>query len=182
MPGKVIRKRRRILIAGEGQGEQALVALLQKLCDQGNRDIHLQFVSSGGGDSLVVIRACVRTKHRQARTRKPPKNCIALLDYDRLHADRRVGRDAIAEAQRHQVHTVFIRPNLEGLLLRLHVNQETRKVPASIAHGELRKLWPEYEKPATAMELEDRFALNDLKRVAQKDDQVSQLLNLIGLE
>ena len=182
MPGKVIHKRRRILIAGEGQGEQALVALLQKLCDQGSRNIHLQFVGSGGGDSLVVIRACVRTKHRQARTRKPPKNCIALLDYDRLRADRRVGRDAIAEAQRHHVHPVIIRPNLEGLLLRLHMNQEDRSVPASIALGELRKLWPEYEKPATTMELEKRYALDDLKRVARNDNHISRLLNLIGLQ
>lgn len=182
MPGKVRRKRGRILIAGEGQGEQALVAWLQKLCVQRDQYVHLQFVSSGGGDGLAVVRACIRMKRRQARTRKPPKNCIALLDSDRLRTDRSFGRDAIAAAGRHQIHTVLVRPNLEGLLLRLHASREDRKVTANIALGELRKLWPEYEKRATAMELENRFALDDLKRVAQKDNQISQLLNLIGLE
>ncbi len=107
---------------------------------------------------------------------------IALLDSDRLDMDRKTGRDPIAEAKRDQIHTVRFRPNLEGLLLRLHAKQETRKVHAKTALYELRKLWPEYEKPATAMELENRFMLNDLKRVAQQDTQISQLLRLIGLE
>ena len=182
MPGMVRRKRRRILIAGEGQGEQALVAWLQELCDQERQCVHLQFTSSGGGDSLEVVQASTRTQHRQTRTRKPPTTCIALLDSDRLGPDNSVGRDALGEAERHNIHAVLVHPNLEGLLLRLHVKHETRMVPANIALGQLRKLWPEYEKPATAMELGNRFALVDLKRVAQIDNHISRLLSLIGLD
>jgi len=181
MQGKVRQKRRRILIAGEGQSEQALVAWLQKLCDQRDQYVHLQFVSSGGGDSLEVVQASIRRKNRQATTRRRPINHIALLDFDRLGADKRIGRDALAEAARHAIHAILVHPNLEGLLLRLHMNQETRKIPASIALGQLRKLWPEYDKPATALQLENRFALDDLKRVAQQDNHISRLLSLIGL-
>lgn len=130
---------------------------------------------------MEVVQASIRKKGRQVTTRTRPINCIALLDFDRLDSDKRLGRNALAEAERHAVHAILVHPNLEGLLLRLHANQQTRNVPASIALGQLRKLWPEYRKPAGAMELESRFTLDDLKRVAQNDNQISRLLNLIGL-
>ncbi len=114
-------------------------------------------------------------------TRKATKSCLALLDFDRVGTDQKAGRDALDEAERHEIHVILVHPNLEGLLLRLHADEETRKVPASIALAQLRKHWPEYEKPATAMELENRFALDDLKRVARKDEDISRLLGLVGL-
>lgn len=138
-PGKVTRKRRRILIAGEGKSEQSLVAWLQKLCIQRERRVHFEFVSSGGGDSLEVVRLAIRTRRKQADTRRRCEQCVALLDSDRLMEDTKRQRDAIALAMRNDVRSIFIQPNLEGFLIRLHKGQESRQVPTEAVPRELKK-------------------------------------------
>ena len=180
-PRKVTRKRRRILIAGEGQSEGSLVAWLQKLCDQEERRVHIEFKDSGGGDSLEVVRLAIRARRKYAHTRRRCNECLALLDSDRLTEDTKRQRDAIAHAKQNSVHAILIQPNLEGLLIRLHKGQESRQVPAEAVTRELNKLWAEYRKPATAMELATRFVLNDLIRTARHDDAIQELLQLIGV-
>ena len=180
-PGRVTRRRRRFLIAGEGQSEQAFVAWLQEQCDQSEYRVHFEFVSSGGGDGLEVVRLAIRARRKQAHTRRRCDRCLALLDSDRLLEDKRNKRDAVSEARRNGIQAVFVRPNLEGLLVRLHKGQENRQMPSEAAGRELKKLWPEYRKPSTAMELSRRFALNDLIRAAGHDNALEALLQLIGI-
>ena len=46
---------------------------------------------------------------------------------------------------------------------------------------ELRKVWPEYDKPPTADQLSARFTLSDVRRAARHDKELSQLLEILGL-
>ena len=65
--------------------------------------------------------------------------------------------------------------------MRLHPNMEQREVAPRDAESELRKVWPEYEKPPTASQLRRRFSVADLERVAKYDSQLRKLLVAVGL-
>ena len=47
---------------------------------------------------------------------------------------------------------------------------------------ELRKVWPGYDKGSlTSHQLKRRFGLNDLRRAAQKDEELRRLMGALGL-
>lgn len=105
-----------------------------------------------------------------------------LLDLDRMEEDRAAGRDALTEARKHRLEAVLFKPNLEGLLLRLHKGCEALSVPARDAVNQLRKLWPTYSKSSlTANQLRQRFSLGDLRRAAGHDEELHKLLLVLGL-
>ena len=76
---------------------------------------------------------------------------------------------------------MFLEPNLEGLLLRLHSGQERRSIVPGDTLNELRKVWPEYRKPPTAAQLRQRFDLPALQRAARHDQELQRLLPILGL-
>ena len=76
---------------------------------------------------------------------------------------------------------VFLRPNLEGMLLRLHIGHERRFVVPDDAERLLQRLWPEYRKPMSAGALARRFNLRDLERAAVHDTHLRDALTLLGL-
>ena len=104
-----------------------------------------------------------------------------MLDRDRIEAEPQEGVQAQAAATRYKLEIVFQDPNLEGLLVRLHTGQEQRKIRASDSESELRKLWPEYQKPPTAEQLRQHFTLDDVRRAAVHDQHLRTLLEVIGL-
>ena len=105
-----------------------------------------------------------------------------LLDADRIPQDRAAGRDAFRAAKKWGLKIILQRPNLEGLLLRLHEGREQRSITAEVAERELPKLWPEYVKGSlTAAHLKQRFSLVDLQRLARHDEQLRKLLEVLGL-
>ena len=74
----------------------------------------------------------------------------------------------------------MLNPNLEGLLLKLHSGHERRQVRSQDALKELKKVWPEYDKPPTADQLDQRFGVSDLLRVAQHDEHLQRLFEILG--
>ena len=72
-------------------------------------------------------------------------------------------------------------PNLEGVLLRLHPDNEQRAVSANDAERELKRVWQSYEKPPSSSQLSKRFSVDDLRRAAKHDSELRQLLTAIGL-
>ncbi len=76
---------------------------------------------------------------------------------------------------------VWLQPNLEGLLIRLHEGYEAREFQGEDTFAELQRLWPDYKKSVSAAELHSRFCLDDLKRAAGYDDQLKLLLEVISL-
>ncbi|MDE0420305.1 MAG: hypothetical protein OXK76_05360 [Gammaproteobacteria bacterium] len=106
---------------------------------------------------------------------------VVLLDEDRIDEDYRNGRDARAYARQSGIGIVLQTPNLEGVLLRLHPNNEQRVVSAHEAERELKRIWPSYRKPPSSTQLSSRFSLADLRRAAKHDPELRQLLTTIGL-
>ncbi len=175
-----VRPRRSFFIAGEGQSERPFVRFLQRLCDEAALHVHLDIKPQDGGGSVAVIEQAGHWLKRN-RSRREYQARLVLLDRDRIEAEPREGIQAQAAATRYKLEIVFQDPNLEGLLVRLHKGQEQRKIRASDSESELRKMWPEYQKPPTAEQLRQRFTLDDVRRAATYDQHLRKLLKVIGL-
>jgi len=141
--------------------------------------LHLDTKSADGGDSVVVVEEAARDLNRHPR-RQNISARLVLLDSDRIERDKQAGRDAQSGASKGNLELIFLHPNLEGLLLRLHEGHENRRI-GNNAEAELKKVWPEYSKQLTADQLIQRFVLSDLQRAAQYDDELERLLEILGL-
>ena len=172
-----VERRRVIFIGVEGVSDRAFVTFLQNCCDE--KGLHLNTKPADGGDSVVVVEEAARYLNRHPG-RRDISDRLVLLDSDRIEQDRHAGRDAQSVALRENLGLIFLHPNLEGLLLRLHEGYERRKI-VNNAEAELRKVWPEYSKQLTADQLRQRFALSDLQRAAQYDSELKRLLEILGL-
>ena len=177
---RLVQPRRSFFIAGEGQSERPFARFLQHLCDEAGLHVHLDIKPQDGGGSVAVIEQAGRWLKRN-RSRREYQARLVLLDYDRIEAEPQEGIRARAAAARYKLEIVFQDPNLEGLLVRMHAGQEQRRIRASDSESELRKIWPEYQKPPTAEQLRQRFTLADVRRVAGHDRHLRQLLEVIGL-
>lgn len=175
-----IERRRAIYIGVEGDSDRALAGFLQWCCDEAGLHLHLNIRPATGGDSYAIVEHARRRLKRHAG-RKEFQHTLVLLDRDRVNQDRGAGRDAPALAAKAHLQIIYQEPNLEGLLLRLHGNQEQRRVAAISAEAELRRLWPEYRKPPSVEQLKQRFKLEDVRRAAQYDQELRRLLNILGL-
>ena len=174
-----VERRRVIFIGVEGVSDRAFVTFLQNCCDEKGLHLHLNTKPADGGDSVVVVEEAVRYLSGHSGKRDI-KERLVLLDSDRIRQDKQAGRDAQSVASKEKLKLIFLRPNLEGLLLRLHDGYERRRI-VNNAEAELRKVWPEYSKQLTADQLKQRFALSDLQRAAQYDDELKRLLEILGL-
>ena len=173
-------ERRRVIFIGiEGASDRAFVRFLQNCCDEQGLHLHLNVGLGYGGDSVVVVEEAARYLNRHFE-RRDISYRLVLLDSDRIEQDRHAGRDAQSVALKEKLKLIFLHPNLEGLLLRLHEGYENRRI-VNNAETELRKVWPEYSKQLTADELSRRFTLSDLQRAAQYDIELKRLLKILGL-
>lgn len=177
---RAVPRRTPIFIGLEGRSEEAFVKFLQRCCKGEGLHVYLNTSVAGGGDSLAIVRDAGRYLARSSSPRQFSGKFV-LLDADRTEQDRRSRRDPSAAALRLGLRLVYLQPNLEGLLLRLHARHERRLVAARDAIRELQKIWPEYRKPPTADQLSRRFTLDDLRRTARHDDQLRELLRVVGL-
>lgn len=126
---------------------------------------------------MSVVEHCVRA----IRKNEPHDRRFALMDSDRLAEDRRSGRDPAPTAAEAGIELVLLEPNLEGLILRLHEGQETRKPAPGSVENDLKKLWPGYRKPPSADDLQKRFGVDDLRRAARRDERLRTLLEALEL-
>ena len=175
-----VKPRRVIFIGVEGESDRAFAQFLQRCCEEEGRHLHLMVKQGGGGDSVTVVEEAGRhlTRHSEKRG---IRDKLVLLDRDRIEQDLKAGRDAQAVASRLKLTIIFQAPNLEGLLFRLHQGHERRRITAGDAMTELLKVWPEYRKPPTADQLSRRFTLSDVRRAARHDEELRQLLEILGL-
>lgn len=174
-------RRKRVFVTAEGDGERALAQLLQGLCDEQALHIHLDVVVAGGGDTRAVVEYAVNRRRRHNETRVRDRGALVLLDADRLARDLAAGRDPETVPGRGDLRLVYLVPNLEGLLFRLHPGREARFVAPQDAERQLQGLWPDYRKPASAASLRRRFELNDLRRTASCDPDLYDALTFLDL-
>ncbi len=171
--------RRVIFIGVEGTSDRAFITFLQNCCDEKGLHLHLNVGLGYGGDSVVVVEEAARYLNRHFE-RRDISDRLVLLDSDRINQDIQAGRDARSVASKENLELIFLHPNLEGLLLRLHEGYESRRI-VNNAEAELQKVWPEYSKQLTANQLRQRFALSDLQRAARYDKELKRLLEILGL-
>ena len=103
------------------------------------------------------------------------------MDEDCIEENRQRGRDPFAGLAGEDLDLIRLVPKFEGLLLRLHPGCENRTVSAQAVKRNLRKEWPEYAKPISALKLGRRFQLQDLLQVARTDKNIRQTLEILGL-
>ena len=175
-------RRRRVFVGTEGESERSFAAWLQQLCDTNRRPpLHLDISLGSGGDGVRVVEDAATRYRRRSSQRGLFSAGLVLLDADRLDEDRQRGRDPEMAARGTGLRLVLLRPNLEGVLARLFPGNERRQLSIQDTEGVLRVQWPEYRKPATALELGRRFRLDDLRRAAAYDDALGTLLAVLGL-
>ena len=176
-----IPKRTRFFVCVEGRSEASLIAWWKKLSEQEKLHIHLDVYVSGGGDSRSIVDDAVNQLNRQSNSRVTPEAALVLLDFDRVPEDRKYGRDPEMAKGREKLQLIYLRPNLEGLLLRLCNGCETQYVSSDRALPNLRRHWEEYTKPMSAAAFEKRVNLDDLRRTANHDGDLQRALTTIGL-
>ncbi len=182
MPIKpLIKKRKRIFVGTEGESEKALVKWLQMLCDNAGAWVHLTCVAAQGGDCLSVVEYCY--KQYQEKTRKQGRfiGQLILLDTDRLESDIRAGRGPASFEGGVNFELVFLKPNIEGFYYRLHEGYENKAPSVHRTDRELIKIWPEYKKNTPSIDLDSKFTVEDVKRVANVDSDILKLVNILGL-
>lgn len=136
--------RRVIFIEVEGPSDRAFVRFLHDCCEKKGLHLHLDTKSADGGDSVVAVEEAARYLKRHSG-RRNIKDRLVLIDSDRINQDKQARRDAQSVALKENLELIFLHPNLEGLLLRLHKGHE-RRINVNNAEAELRKVWPQYSK------------------------------------
>ncbi len=154
---------------------------LQGLCDEHGLHLHLDVVVAGGGDTRQIVEFAVDHRRRRNESRSRDEGALVFLDADRLAQDKANGRDPETVAGRERLQLVYLRVNLEGLLVRFHAGCETHYPGATEARSRLEQLWPKYLKPMSAAALGQRFGLDHLRRAAAYDPGLRDALALLGL-
>ena len=174
-------KRKRIFVGAEGQSERSLAKWLKILCEEQGINFHFDITVSNGGDSLTITEHAVYEYRKRAQTRGKFSSGLILLDSDRLQQDIQSGRDPEPKASSENLKLVYLKPNFEGLLLRPHTGREKQFPTADEAERNLKKLWHNYRKPASAEELHRRFGIEDVRRAALHDTNLRWMLEKLGL-
>ena len=130
---------------------------------------------------LAVAMHAMKVRRLCSVRRGAYSKSIVLLDADRLEGDLASGRDPVSAVRQEDVELVYLRPNLEGLLVRLHPGYENHSLRMINALVTLKSIWPNYRKPISADALDGRFVLQDLQRAAKFDNDLELLLGILGL-
>ena len=171
-------RRRRIFVGVEGESERSFAAWLKLLCDNEDLHVHLDVRVCSGGDSLAIVQSAERQYDIRTRTRGRFSAGLVFLDSDRLQQDIAAGRDPTGVGRLMQI---YLKPNLEGLLLRLYAGEEAQNRSAGEVKRVLKRRWPDYDKPPAARLIARRFSLTDLRRAARHDSVLRLLLEQLGL-
>ena len=174
----------RFFVATEGISDSAFVRWIGFLCEASGNLIHLDIHPLNGGDPLSLVNEAVKKlKKRQSRISEMKIAASFLfLDSDRWDSTNARCNDAKFKADEASLDLVFLCPNLEGVLLRLHRGHEREFPQANDATSRLKTLWPDYEKKdIIARELQAKFDVDDLKRAVESDTEIRRFLSAISL-
>lgn len=175
--------RKRIFVAVEGDSERSFIRWLQELCDQSGLHVHLDpILLHGGGYETMLTTAVDQGKRREASKSKATCS-ILLVDSDRAqNGDDPWSKTKLREkALKNKFIVCFQDPKHEGILLRMHPGGEGLKLNSCDTDKLLERKWKTYKKPVDAQLLRSKFALEDLLRAAQVDEELKKLLITIGL-
>lgn len=173
-----------VFIGGEGRSEIAYAGWLRNLARDRAIPVHLELrdLEQGAGDPYTRIEMAIQLVERIERNREPFAGRYVFLDTDQIDGDRDRANRACRHARDHNFTVIWQQPTHEAFLLRhlpgRHMKQPPDKRAADAA---LAKDWPDYRKPFTSQQLEQRLALDGAIRVAERLPELAELLRLIGL-
>ena len=185
MPSFKPQVRTRYFIAGEGASEKSFIAWLQNLANSKGICAYLEGRSlNGGGYNKLLKEAVHQRKGKFAYS-------FLIVDSDRADRGDCPGdyslKELMLEAAGHEIDVCVLKPNLEGLYLRMILNKKKLKIEESSlsSPSEVKRLmtdhWPAYKKPADALTLAQKFSLTDLHRAASHYKDLNNLFIRIGL-
>jgi hypothetical protein len=181
MVRKIILERDRFFISGEGESEQSFIKFLGMLCEQQGMHLHLDCQVLGGGGYQVQLENTIFYRARNDRV--SAKATLLIVDSDRSERgdDSWTIEQLKHEASKENIVVCVQQPNFEGLLVRLLSAKTSAHISVSSGKSQLARLWPDYDKPASARMLVGKLTLADLLRVAKMDSELGKLLSIIGL-
>lgn len=178
-----IKQRKRIFLAVEGESEQSFIKFLQQLSDHKEKHVHLDCEVLGGGGYEIMLHRAKMWPRRNENKKGKAKESILIVDTDRAETneDGFSLEQLISEAKNFNFTVCLLKPNLEGLFLRMLAGNEQSISALPEVHKRLLRLWPNYQKPADSYTLRNKFSFDDLIRVAKFDQHLKNLLVKIGL-
>ena len=183
---RTISRRKRILILCEGNSERGYAVLLQRLADANGRSVHIEPLVIKAGNPLDLMnRAMAEIERIQNRNRSRLGHKYLMLDTDLLDNGQEHHQIMNRHAGNAGIKLVRQKVCFEAFLLRHFEGHRSDDPATSIdALERLRKVWPDYRKGASAMELAKRIGLADVRRAAEcrLNADIVSLIDVIGLK
>jgi len=181
---RIIQPKKPVYLGCEGESEVAYGQLLNDLLRSADLPVHLhvEALAPGAGDPLSRIeRAHVRIAGRERRRARFRLKAI-LLDSDQIAAVPRQIAEAKRLASQYDIRLIWQQPCHEALLLRHMPNFSDRRPPTSqVAEQQLKRIWPQYEKPMARTILAERIDHAAVRRAAAVEPDLRAFLEWIGL-
>lgn len=172
----------RYFFAVEGEGEVAFIKLINLFAGECGLHICFDVHNICGGGYEKFLSEAIVNRGRKASQHGHHKKSFLMVDSDR--ADR--GDDSWAldrlrsECNRNNFIACLQKPNLESVLARMFLGNESKNMNASDAKRALENKWPDYDKPADFMMLQQKFQIDDLLRMATYDVELANMLQILG--
>ena len=180
----IIEQKKPVFLGCEGDSEVAYGQVINDLLRSRNLPIHLhaESLAPGAGDPLArVQRALKRIAERERKRGKLQIKAI-LMDSDQVCAEPERARRANQLAAQHNIRIIWQVPCHEALLLRHMPGCQDRNPPTcGIAQQELKRFWPEYEKPIPRLQLAKWTNLEAIRQAAGVVPSLRLFLEAIGL-
>jgi hypothetical protein len=158
-------QRERIFIGCEGASERSFVRWLQSEADKLGKIILFDPMIAGGGDPLAILIESIKHLKIREKSRGPYDARSVILDSDKIGISPSRDVQIAPLAERNGIKVLYQEYDHEAVLLRHFAGRETHRPPAGgVSTTRLRTCWPEYEKPADAMEISRRLSLADFLR------------------
>lgn len=180
----IIEPKKPVFFGCEGDSEVAYGQVINDLLRSRNLPVylHVESLAPGAGDPLArVQRAFQRIAERERKRGKLQLKAI-LMDSDQTGAEPERARRANRLAAQHNITIIWQDPCHEALLLRHMPGCSDRKpLTCRIAQQELKRSWPEYEKPMSRARLAKRINLDTIRQAAGVVPELRAFMEDIGL-
>ena len=165
----------------EGLSEVYYGRYLQHHADQLGVNVHIDNklpMNQGGGDPLAIVERSVKHIKRTNLKREPYKYRFIFLDDD--ITNNRRNNEAIQLAENNGIRIYRQKVNYEGFILN-HLPGCVGLMPdKDHSEFELKRIWPEYNKPMDSRSLINKIPLSGLISIVNKDDEFKDVLVEMG--
>lgn len=172
----------RILVGCEGESEQSYSRFLDSLARDSQAYVHIDAVVMKGGDPLSRLEWLERHIRAERRRRGTYAHQFAFIDTDQDHLNAARASAARHLADQLNVTVIWQEPVHEGILVRHFDGFTTHRPPTAAASmALLQRLWASYVKNLPAVHYRAQLNVEDVRRAATVEPQLSALLKVIHL-